>query len=108
MICQPPRHAARRGNDIDIAVAVVLAGKSDRGAVRGEEWKRLSSYTRREAMRLATFAGNDPQVSGIVKHDVRLVHRWKAQKKRRIRLSSLGECNCKEHQYGNKRHTAHV
>src|SRR5215467_7144901 len=59
-------------------------------------------------MRLAALARNNPQISGVVEHDVCFIDRWKAEKKRRIRLRGLEKCNCKEKQYGNKRQSAHV
>src|SRR5215469_6433490 len=59
-------------------------------------------------MCLAAFARNDPQVSGIVEHNLRPVDRWEAQKERRIGLRGVEKCNCKERQYGNKHQTAHV
>src|SRR5215469_2260126 len=58
-------------------------------------------------MCFAALARNDPQVSGIVEHDLRLVHRREAKKKW-IGLRGVEKCNCKEQQYGNKRQTAHV
>ncbi len=60
MIGEATRHSASGGNDVDIAIAVVLAGKSDHRAIGREIRESLDANAGGEAMGIAALAADDP------------------------------------------------
>src|SRR5262249_39693527 len=71
MVCQPARHAASAGNDIDIEVALVLAAKCDLAAVRRKDGVRLQADAAGEPCGVAAVAPVEPQVAGVAEGEVR-------------------------------------
>src|SRR5690349_15777109 len=69
MKCEALGLATVGGDEVDVGVAVVLAGEGDPFAVRGEFWVQLVPDLGGEAPCSAAFAGGDPQVAGINKND---------------------------------------
>ncbi len=60
VIGQAARHASRGGYDVHVAVAVIFAGESYLGAVRGEVRKHFQSDPGSKAAGIATVAADDP------------------------------------------------
>ena len=107
MICEAPRHASCSRHDVDVAVAVILAGEGDHGSIRREVRQGFGADARGEAASVTAVARNDPKIAGVVKDDVRLVHGGETEKKRRIGLRGLQKRSGEKHDYGSRRESAH-
>ena len=66
---QLSRRASGRRHDVDLFVAVVLAGKGDPLAVRRELGEQLQTRVRREAGSRAAGGGCEPDVAGVGERD---------------------------------------
>jgi hypothetical protein len=64
VIREPARHAARRLDDVDVGVALVLAREGDETAVGREVGGRLGAGAGRQASRVAALAPDEPDVAG--------------------------------------------
>ena len=62
MIGQSPRHAARGGNHVDIAIAVVFTGERDHRTVGRKVGQSLDADSGGEAARIAAVAADDPEI----------------------------------------------
>ncbi len=74
------RFAAAGGNDIDLFVAVVLAGEGDGLAVGGELREDLDTRMCREARGSASGGSDHPKVAAISEDDAVVVDVGEAQK----------------------------
>ena len=93
MVGKTAWHAAGGRDDVDVAIAVVLAGESDHGAVGGEVRQSFEADVGGEAVRVATVAADRPEIAGVVEDDLRLADGGKSQQERGI---GLGECGMGE------------
>ncbi len=62
-------HTAGDGQDVDVLVAIVVAGEGDLPAVRGEAGEGLLPLGRREPVRQAPLLGDHPDVAGVGEGD---------------------------------------
>src|ERR1700691_3377297 len=81
-----PGSAARRGNDVHVEGAIVLAGEGDPLAVGREMRAALDARAGREANRLATLAADCPKVIAKNKANLTAAQGGLAQQKRLIGL----------------------
>ena len=87
---QAPGLAAFRRNDINIRVAIVLAGEGDPFAVGRKLWVELVADMRGEPPRRAALARGDPQVARVSKNHSVLGNVPVPEKLRRPRRNFLG------------------
>ena len=78
------RHAAGGRHDIDVGIALVLAGEGDAGAVGREDGRGFQARTGGEAPGGAAFPRHAPQVAGIDEHDVGAAQGRFLQQQRRV------------------------
>ncbi len=76
------RNAAARRHDVDLLVAVVLAGEGDRFAVGRELGEHLDARMRRESRRLAAAHVGEPDVPAVREGDLVAVDVGKTKKLR--------------------------
>src|SRR5947207_957289 len=87
---QAPGLAAFRRNDINIRVAIVLAGEGDPFAVGRKLWVELVADMRGEPPRRAALARGDPQVARVSKNHSGLGNVTVPEKLRLPRRNFLG------------------
>ncbi len=71
---EAPRHPAVGGHDVDVLVAVVVAGEGDQRAVRREARERLLALRGREPRGDPAPLRGDPDVAGVDERDLRRGH----------------------------------
>ena len=67
---QPLRDAALDGDREEIGIAVIIAGKGDRFAVRGEFRETLAPGMGREPLRRAAARRDDPEIAAVRENDL--------------------------------------
>jgi hypothetical protein len=72
MIGQASGRAAGGGDDINIAIAIVLAGEGDHGAVGGEVGESLDPDPGSQPARIAAVAAHDPEIIRVIEDDLGL------------------------------------
>ncbi len=91
---QTARLAAHRRDDVDVGVAVVLAGEGDRPAIGREERMRLDADPGRQPPRRAPLAPDDPQVVGVGEDHRRRGDGRRPQQERSGRAGCAGRVGC--------------
>ncbi len=79
MVGDARRHAARDGERVEVAVAVVVADEGDRLAVRAEARERFGSRRTRERRRHPALARHEPEIVGVDEDDLRRADVGEAQ-----------------------------
>ena len=75
MIGEPPRHAAGRGDDVDVHVAVILPTEGDLGSVGRKDRVGFDAGAGSQSHGFSALARDDPEIPGENEHNVRTAQR---------------------------------
>src|SRR6185437_139758 len=91
MIGEALWHSAFRRHDVNVNVAVVIAGEGDHAPIRREDRVALGAASAGEQMSFTAVARDDPQIARVSKCNVRLGKRWRLQQQRATGLRRNGQ-----------------
>src|SRR5205807_151887 len=100
IVCKLPRNAAGDGNDVNLLIAVVLAGEGNPLPVRREFGKKLDTRMRRQACGESTGGGGQPQIAAVCEYDFIAMNVWKTQQLGlRLKRADQRQCGDQTQEY---------